>query len=403
MTGAMYASIAGLKTHMSKLNVIGNNVANVNTYGYKSTRAVFSDTMYTTSKSGSNGTQFVGGRNPSQVGYGVNVRSIDLNMTTGNFAATGYTMDCMIDGDGFFLTSDRKDTVVDPTDPSTMTLSRLGTFYFGPDGYLTDGENVVYGFQAIGTYIDKNGEEQPLVSKQLTPIRLPTTSDDGKQTYWPKEVVTGTGANATVSIVDRDPQSATFDQTTGAITKYPDPATGDTSSMKRVTYSSLSIDGKTGKITGINNETKKVQTLGYIAIGTVSNPNGVTHQGGPYYKAMEGAGQLKVASIGGAIKGNMNSTVAAAADLETGFGTLGQDKLDQTTQEIGYADMQDKAEVGIADTGKTVLQTGGLELSGADLATEISEMITTQRGYQANTRIVTVTDSMLEELVNMKR
>ena len=86
MTGAMYAAIAGLKTHMSKLNVIGNNIANVNTNGYKSQRTIFKDAMYTMYSSGSDGTTTTGGKNPSQIGYGSQISSIDLNMSTGSYA-----------------------------------------------------------------------------------------------------------------------------------------------------------------------------------------------------------------------------------------------------------------------------------------------------------------------------
>ena len=101
-------------------------------------------------------------------------------------------------------------------------------------------------------------------------------------------------------------------------------------------------------------------TVGYIAIAKVTNPNGVTHVDGRYYQALDGAGEIRVTSVGGVVAGTETS-------------------------------------------GDTSLLTGGLESSGTDLATEITNMITIQRGYQANTRIVTVTDSMLEELVNMKR
>ena len=84
MTGAMYAAIAGLRTHMQNLNVIGNNIANVNTAGYKSARAVFRTSIYTTLNGGSNGTSTTGGVNPSQIGYGANVGTIDIDMSTGN-------------------------------------------------------------------------------------------------------------------------------------------------------------------------------------------------------------------------------------------------------------------------------------------------------------------------------
>jgi flagellar hook protein FlgE len=129
-----------------------------------------------------------------------------------------------------------------------------------------------------------------------------------------------------------------------------------------------------------------VVTIGYIAIGNVTNPNGVTQLSDSYYKAGDGSGKLSVSLLGG-----------VAADLEDSAGAA--------LSYLGGAggDTDGKADLQILSAGTTTLITGGLEMSKTDLATEISEMITTQRGYQANTRIITVTDSMLEELVNMKR
>ena len=120
----------------------------------------------------------------------------------------------------------------------------------------------------------------------------------------------------------------------------------------------------------MNKADNSIVVVGYIPLASVTNPSGVTHVEGPYYRADEGAGECVAASIGNALKGTY---------LDNG-----------TTELIGSA-------------GTTKLVTGGLESSGTDLANEISEMISTQRGYQANTRVVTVTDAMLEELVNMKR
>ena len=173
MTGAMYAAIAGMKTHMNKLNVIGNNVANVNTSGYKAQRTVFRDALYTMYSSGSDGTATTGGKNPSQVGYGSSISSIDLNMTTSTYTP-GRPMDCMLYGDGFFLVGSKDvANVIDAKDPNSfkgLTLTRVGDFEFKADGYLTDGKgNPVYGFMTVGTDADGN----PIVSDQLVPIRLP--------------------------------------------------------------------------------------------------------------------------------------------------------------------------------------------------------------------------------------
>ena len=117
MTGAMYAAIGGLKAHMTKLNVIGNNVANVNTVGYKAQRMTFRESIYTTSKSGSNGGVTMGGNNPSQIGYGCSVGSIDLNMSPSTYSPTGVGLDCMLTGEGFFMVGDKINYVRDETDP----------------------------------------------------------------------------------------------------------------------------------------------------------------------------------------------------------------------------------------------------------------------------------------------
>ena len=188
----MYAAIAGLRTHMQNLNVIGNNVANVNTYGYKAARSVFRTSIYTTLTGGSNGTSDVGGRNPSQIGYGANMGSVSIDVSTGNYAVTGKTTDMMIDGDGFFLVGNKgiaQNFQGDQSDVSaltSLTLTRVGDFDFMPDGYLCDGKgNVVYGFLCIGTATQADvaagkakKEGDPLFSDQLVPLRKPRVWKD---------------------------------------------------------------------------------------------------------------------------------------------------------------------------------------------------------------------------------
>ena len=110
----MYASVAGLRAHMQKLSVIGNNVANianVNTQGYKKQRTVFRDSVYSMYSAGSNGTTSVGGMNPSQLGYGSMVGSIDLNMSSSSYNP-GNPMDCALVGDGFFLVGTKSMTPI---------------------------------------------------------------------------------------------------------------------------------------------------------------------------------------------------------------------------------------------------------------------------------------------------
>lgn len=432
MTGSMYAAVSGLKAHMSALNVIGNNVSNVNTTGYKATRYTFNEALYTTQRSGSDGTSIAGGRNPAQVGFGSSIGTIDLDMSTKNYNPTGQLLDTMIDGDGFFFVGDKEigngATAVDIGDSTTlkgMNLTRLGNFNVDPNGYLVDGNgSVVWGFleEAVSSDLrfdlSKTKPEeivlQPTVTTSggtttVTPattgvaltslsvddvetlkklgvelhnvkyeaktetdnttdppttkevsyvkfatmtqnaamgaVRLPTVNTDANTVTWPKY----TAAKDAVY----DPQDPT------KVTKPAEPAKFEDTGTVRLESDSTTIDEKSGALRIMTSD-GELYTIGYLAIAKVTNPNGVTHVDGRYYQAQDGAGTIRVTSIMGAV-----------ADVES--------------------------------AGDTKLITGGLESSGTDLATEITNMITVQRGYQANTRIVTVTDSMLEELVNMKR
>ena len=366
MTGAMYAAIAGLKSHMQKLNVIGNNISNVNTAGYKTAQTTFTEAIYTTVTAGSNGTDQVGGVNPSQIGYGCNVGTIAMDMSTASYNADGNGMHCMIDGDGFFLTGNKSTATTSTTgttlatvNPKDLELSRVGDFCFDSQGYLVDGRgNVVYGFVTMTTSDDNtiDNANNPQASTQLVPIRLPMAAAkpaDPNDNTVPKQ---GTALYPKKN-------------GTSGLNEYP------AGSGQPITADNIYIDKATGKVTATNKADGSILVVGYIALGVVSNPNGVTRLQNGYYKAGEGAGQCIAASIGGALAGkpfnNQDPTADKAVEIQSG--------------------------------GSTALLTGGLESSGTDLATEIAEMITTQRGYQANTRIITVTDSMLEELVNMKR
>jgi flagellar hook protein FlgE len=387
MTGAMSSAIAGLKAHMDKLNVIGNNIANVNTWGFKPSRVSFQDSLYTTSSAGSNGTATVGSRNPSQIGYGTSIGSIDLDMSTGTYTATGWGLDTMIQGDGFFLVGDKTTgSYIDPTDPETLkslTLTRVGDFSFGADGYLVDGRgNVVYGFMSVQVQAqDENGDPMededgnPIyttqICDQLVPIRYPLQDAEGN-VKWP---TFGEDGRLQDAVAGADEQAYT-----------------------KASIDGVSIDENTGKIVATVAGSDQPVTIGYLAIGKVTNPNGVTHTNGYYYKAQEGAGDLTITSIG-------NAVADEGVTYVNGSLLMGEDNdwANLTPEELENLDTVPPTGMQVEHAGGTVLNTGGLEGSKTDLATEISEMITTQRGYQANTRIITVTDTMLEELVNMKR
>ena len=431
MTGAMYAGIAGLRTHMQNLNVIGNNVANVNTYGYKSQRAVFKTAIYTTLTGGSNGTGTVGGTNPSQIGYGSNVASVDIDMSTGNYAVTGKPTDLYLDGDGFFMVGSKDiassftGEATDVNKLTSLTLTRVGNFEFKADGYFANNDgNVVYGFLCTG-YDDQG---KPTFSDQLVPLRLPyvektiqyfnKTTGDLIPNYDPNDPTTLPNGVTPDQVEEREVMEIVYPKNTkddgnGNTTPCPLYETSEvpvlddqgqpvvdadgnpvTKALSRSQFESLTVDKKTGLISGTSKDTGEVVVIGCVAVGSVTNPNGVTSIGDNYYKAGPGSGDLTVTILGGNAKEMGINQINSELWQANNAGNAGGGGNAATLPEVDGLRPR---------TSDTEMIPSGLEMSKTDLAQEIANMILTQRGYQANTRIITVTDSMLEELVTMKR
>lgn len=340
MVKSMYAAITGLRSHQSKLDVISNNMANVNTWGYKSRSANFADAMYQNSIQGSGGQNrngYSGGMNTSQLGFGVNMGSISTDFTTGSWSPTGNGLHCMINGPSFFIVGPfqvKDDAGANKVGISTnlknegVSLSRVGIFNIDNNGYLVDDQgNYVYGYRCTNPGVadqesaftnDKtigsgnNAATNPGFiepdQNQLQPIRIPSVD-----------------ANGNVVIDD---------------------GTGE-----RLKIQSYTI-AQDGTIVGID-DASKPYVIGKIAVAHVENPNGLEQDAGYLYKPGNNAG--------------------AVEPMEAGSEAVGK------------------------------ILSGYLEMANVDLAVEISEMIKAQRGYQANTKVITVTDEMLEQLVNMKR
>ena len=303
----MNAAIAGLKSHQTKMDVLSNNIANVNTWGFKSRTTNFQDALYSNSISGSAGKMEngkLGGINTSQIGYGNTVSSISTNYTTGNGQYTGNPLDCMIDGTAFFIVGPYRDTKATTIDnkgigKNGLFLSRVGIFQPDSNGYLVDNTgNYVYGYSATET----NGTVN-IDNTKLVPIRIPEKT----------------------------------------------PAAG-TTPAERYAIQTWTI-GIDGTVVGVDDENIP-HTIGQIAVASVENPSGLEQSNGYLYSIGANAGNVLAMQ-----------TTSATGTIKSNF----------------------------------------LEMSNVDLASDIATMITTQRGYQANTKIITVTDEMLEQLVNMKR
>ncbi|MDU7631979.1 MAG: flagellar hook-basal body complex protein [Lachnospiraceae bacterium] len=422
MVRSMVAGVSGLRTHQSKLDVIGNNIANVNTWGFKSSSFNFTDAMYSTSIAGASGSVLgggAGGKNASQVGYGVGTGSIQASFGQGAMSPSGNSLDCMIDGTGFFLVGNMVNGSFTNVEDSGLSLSRIGIFRVDGNGYLVDDQaNYVYGYALEdGTGVP----EKPAVNGEYNitsaPVTIDTNSNPNKITIGGVETeltskgefkdkvqewiadVTKTGQkyeNYNISLVDFnetanpptvnlrivakkggdntandqdiinnntwgtganvDIVSRGSDRVPGVPAKYSDelsaiqiPIDPDTGLPYEIQSYKINEDGT---IMGVDNQSRSI-AIGQLALITVENLNGLEKSEGYYYSIGPNAG-----------------TVSA---LKPNGGPAGK------------------------------IRGGYLEMANVDLANEFSQMITTQRGYQANSKIITVTDQMLEELVNMKR
>ncbi len=345
MLRAMDSGVAGLRSHQNKLDVISNNIANVNTFGFKAQSYSFKDTMYQTSNASATGkaTSGVaksGGINGAQYGYGSLTGSIATDFTSSTPSYVG-GFNASINGSGFFITNSGNLANPVTVDTSSATAivkttkdmkeanfsyTRVGQFNIDSNGYVVDANgNFVYGFR-------------PNTLTDPTAYGAGETSTDTNDTN-------GASSGAKELYALRAPDYKDLD--VSAAGKY---------EAEAIQMKSVEI-GNDGVIKGIiedKGEEKSI-ILGKVAIASFQNQEGL-------------------------MKGGNNTFNASTGD-NTGHVTA--------------------TEPGVGAT--PTLMAGYLEASNVDLAKEFSDMITTQRGFQANSKIITVSDEILQELVNMKR
>ena len=288
MMRALYSGITGLRNHQTRMDVIGNNISNVNTAGYKASRVVFQDIYSQTLSPASGNSTATGGTNPKQVGLGSTIASIDVIQTSSASQYTGVPLDLSIEGSGFFVVRNN----------GQEFYTRAGNFGTDNSNYLVNGN----GSYVLG-YMGATAPGSPAG----TPGQLQIADYYYDVAVDAKGVITGIDGRETL------------------------PGTPPTA----------------------NPDYKQKVTIGYVAIATFNNENALEKVGQNSYRATTNSGTATYNTPGAGVAGKLNP--------------------------------------------------GTLEMSNVDLASEFTDMIVTQRGFQANSRIITTTDSMLEELVNLKR
>ena len=161
MVKSLYTGVSGMKTHQQKMDVIGNNIANVNTTGYKTNVVTFADIYYQTKKTPSGATPSLGGTNPTQVGYGVKMNTTTPNMTQSGFTFSDSIYDMALDGEGFFQVMDGAGNIL---------YTRAGIFNVDEEGNLVNAS----GYRVLGVSGEFDG--QPAGSQPIK-ITIPATDD----------------------------------------------------------------------------------------------------------------------------------------------------------------------------------------------------------------------------------
>lgn len=458
MMRSLYSGVAGLKTHQTKMDVIGNNIANVNTVGFKSSQVLFKDVLYQTTQSATGSTSTSGGTNAKQIGLGTGVATISTSQTSGSAQSTNNPYDLMINGSSFFIVSRG----------GINYFTKLGAFQTDDAGNLITGNgDLVMGWQVDPD--NPNSIKRDTVSalrpeseanQTASPEMTSKTYMTGNIEMTDERLQTADGVATTVSIYDNLGYSYTvkFKITQNAN----DPSSYDLSidSIKDSNNVDITQNGYTARLTGGVATLKfDPDTGSFVGMGGVAGldsiqlsitPDDPTKNGDVFrdmsspnanehilsidvdcsnLKMYKSKGECNIETHrGGVDKTGAGRMVGSLTDVSIStdgkiYGVydngvsklLGQIAVANFVNPVGLEAVGDglyketKASGDFDGIGQDITNAGEkmtqgvLEMSNVDLSQEFTEMIVTQRGFQANSRIITVSDTLIEELVNLKR
>ncbi len=397
MLRSMFSAISGLRAHQTKLDVTGNNIANVNTVGFKSSQTVFEDTLSQVIRNGSAPTADTGGTNPAQVGLGVKVAGITTNFGQGSTQNTGRSTDFMISGDGFFVTRAGNENL----------YTRAGSFdYDGAGNLVTPDGAQLQGWMATNGVVNANGAVGPL-SIPFGQVMRPTATTEGAVAgNLSTTAAVGEAVQTQITTYDAvgtaHPVALTFTRTTATTWSV---AASENGAPLGTT--SLTFDPGTGRPTGATTFTVTVggapvdlELGGTTQYGgkTALTPSGVDGNAMGTLQSISLSGD---GTIMGVYSNSLREPIGKLA-LATFANPSGLSKAGNTSYRVG--DNSGQPVVGEAGTGgRGSLTAGALEMSNVDLAEEFTGLIVAQRGFQANSRVITSSDEILQDLVNLKR
>ena len=390
MLRSLYSGISGLRSHQTMLDVTGNNIANVNTTAFKSSATQFQDTLSQLTQGAGGPQEQIGGTNPAQVGLGVRVAGISTNFSQGSAQSTGRATDIMISGDGFFVTK-----------TGTQTLyTRAGSFDFDGAGRLVSPDGaIVQGYTAVNGVVSDGGPTSDLtlplgvVAPAATTTsatvsgNLPSDAAAGPPLVRDVQVYDNTGAARTISL--------SYTKTAAGWDVVGTDPNGSSGAASLTFSGGVQTSAGTMTIGGITVDMSKLTGFAGLTTVAVSNQNG------------RAAGTLKSYTLSkdGTLVGSFSNGASQAIGrvvLATFSNPGGLEKAGSSGYKSTFN--SGNATIGTPGSGSLgSLQSGALEMSNVDLSQEFTNLIVAQRGFQANARIITTSDEVLQELTNLKR
>ncbi|EKO76559.1 flagellar hook-basal body protein [Leptospira santarosai str. HAI1380] len=461
---SLYSGVSGLKNHQVRMDVIGNNISNVNTHGFKTERVTFQDMISQELRGASEPKENIGGVNPQQVGLGSLIAAIDKIMTQGSLQTTGKNTDVAMSGEGFFIVKDG----------DKQFYTRAGAFNLDKNGYYVNPANGLK-VQGWNSRLDEKGNKFINSSASIEDIIIPvyskepakaTTQIDFKSNLnssAPSVPPDATQEEITAMINDPDPKMRrghvttikTFDdqgiqrEFKMEFYKVRDNTWKARLSMTDATQLSADVSGTGGQNTQLPENTELEfgftpdGKLVYVSDGVDSMNSGKLNAKVSFRIAGNPAVQSFDLNLGeaGMVDGitQFSSDFTTKAVKQDGYtmgylesfsidnsGTItgvfsngvrqplariatavfnnpaGLDKAGDTM--FAYSMNSGEPNIGEAGVqGRGKINAGLLEMSNVDLSDQFTDMIVTQRGFQANSRTITTSDQMIQEVLGLKR
>ena len=463
MMRSLYSGVSGLQNHQTRMDVIGNNISNVNTVGFKKGRVNFQDMISQQMQGAAKPTEELGGVNPKEVGLGMTVAAIDNIFTQGNLQSTGVSTDIAIQGNGFFILKDGEESFY--TRNGAFSLDRDGTLVNPANGMRVqgwmakevNGQNIVTTAATPTDLVIPVGAKDPARATQNVNFacNLNKNTPEILENAGPEDIIKGTW-NTEQEIYDsfgnKHMLSISFQRVPGNPNQWDatviiDPDNqdytqtrigfGDTNGLGntfRVQFDNMgALEAVTDSVGNVSNEEGSIvlqtsytvpesnpddegnayrQTIN-INLGTIGSfDNTITQSASKsttkaYYQDGYTLGYLdnfhidSSGTITGVYSNGSTRTIGQIA-LAIFANDRGLEKAGDNTYVV--SNNSGMAKIGESGTaGRGTMMAGTLEMSNVDLSEQMTDMIVTQRGFQSNAKTIQTSDTMLETVLSLKR